>query len=785
MDLLSETIERRVQERTAELLMANLQLQREIEARKRAEEEVKRLNRNLARQARELATLNKTGQVIASSLDLQEVLATVLEEARHLLDVVAGSIWLLEPQSQQSPLWPTVFGTHAPLDVATCWLVCRQATGPYSEVVRDWRLPPGQGIAGWVARSGKSLIVPDVRDDPRHFEAVDAQTGLALRSILTMPLRLQHEVIGVLQVVDTEVNRFTKADLALLEPVSDYAAIAIDHARLYEQTKRLQDFNANIVQGMEEGIVLEDTEGYITFVNANMARLTGYAPESLLGQHWTAIVPQEHVGMLSERVERRTLNVADRYEAAILTREGQQVPVIVSARSLATQGAGQSAPQFTGVLAVFTDITERKHVESAIQRRNEDLKILNTIATTVGHAQDLERAFHLILDKTLDITGIRAGALHLIRETDRALELTAVRGLPIPVDEALSLIPSGQGVIGQAAKWGKPIVVELPARLASTLQVQGKLGGVAGLPIKIQNRVVGVFSVFSQHVQDLKTHEVQLLTGIAHQIGVLIENTRQAEAAAQIEILQELNRLRSELIANASHELRTPLGLIKVFCTSLLATDVDFDEGTRLKFLQGIDEEADKLREIVDNLLELSTLESGRLRLDKRPTDLGALATKVVEALKLDLPADTLDAPGTNVNVPRHHFVLDFPTEPLMAPVDAKRIEQVLRNLLSNAVKYSPDGGKITVQGRGDKWQVLLRVSDEGIGISEENLERIFERFYRVDNVLTKNIGGVGLGLAVCQGIVEAHGGRIWGESIVDAGSHFYVTLPAGEHPIR
>jgi two-component system sensor histidine kinase VicK len=116
-----------------------------------------------------------------------------------------------------------------------------------------------------------------------------------------------------------------------------------------------------------------------------------------------------------------------------------------------------------------------------------------------------------------------------------------------------------------------------------------------------------------------------------------------------------------------------------------------------------------------------------------------------------------------------------------MAPVDAKRIEQVLRNLLHNAIKYSPDGGTITVQGRGDESQLLVWVSDQGVGIPAQDLERVFERFYRVENEVTQRTRGAGLGLAVCRGVVEAHGGHIWAESAPGEGSKFYFTLPVDD----
>jgi signal transduction histidine kinase len=205
------------------------------------------------------------------------------------------------------------------------------------------------------------------------------------------------------------------------------------------------------------------------------------------------------------------------------------------------------------------------------------------------------------------------------------------------------------------------------------------------------------------------------------------------------------------------------LGLIKVYSTTLLAEDVDFNQETQKECLRTIDEETERLETIVDNLLDLSRMEGGRLHLDRRPTDVRQLAKEIVQA--------------TKIQTTQHHLALDLPAYPLMAHVDARRIEQVLRNLLSNAIKYSPEGGTITVQARGDDDQILIGVSDEGIGIPPRDLDRVFERFYRVDNEVTQRVGGAGLGLAVCQGIVKAHGGHMWVESVLGEGSAFYFTL--------
>ncbi len=184
---------------------------RELAERKRAEELL--LQRNSA-----MALLNRASQTLNATLDLGQVLAIILEEVRHLMGVVACSVWLADP--------------------ATGELVCQQAAGPQSEMVRGWRLTPGEGIAGWVAHHGKSLIVPDTQADERHSRNVDRETGLTTRSILSVPLKVKQNAIGVLQVTDKTVNRFDTADLQLLEPLSASAAIAIENARLVDALRQ-------------------------------------------------------------------------------------------------------------------------------------------------------------------------------------------------------------------------------------------------------------------------------------------------------------------------------------------------------------------------------------------------------------------------------------------------------------------------------------------------------------------------------------------------------------------
>ena len=361
----------------------------------------------------------------------------------------------------------------------------------------------------------------------------------------------------------------------------------------------------------------------------------------------------------------------------------------------------------------------------------------------------------------------------------QSLLLAAHRGIAAEMVQELGTIQLGRGIMGRVIHSREPVVITGALQNSPPgVERAGQLPSwtLAVIPIQAREKVLGALNVLSGVVaapargRKLDDHDIQMLTAIGHQVGMAVENRRLLEEASEIQILRELDRLRSELIANVSHELRTPLGLIKVFATTLLRQDVEFDRQMQREFLQDIEKETDRLEEIVRNLLDLSRMEGGRLHLETRSQDVGPLVLEIIDEMEGHLEGQCL--------------VHDLDV-PLTAQIDARRIAQVLRNLISNAIKYAPGEGTITVRGRSEGRHVLLQVCDHGIGIPEQDLDRVFERFYRVENPVTQQAGGVGLGLSVCRGIVQAHGGRIWVESVLGEGSTFSFTLPAGSREVE
>lgn len=227
---------------------------------------------------------------------------------------------------------------------------------------------------------------------------------------------------------------------------------------------------------------------------------------------------------------------------------------------------------------------------------------------------------------------------------------------------------------------------------------------------------------------------------------------------------KELDQMKTQLLSTVSHELRTPLASIKGFASTLLRQDVRWDEATQREFLRIIEEESNRLEELIDNLLEMSQLETGALSVHKEPVQLRHLVREAVEQAQR--------------RTETHWFVMDLPAELPRVWADSRRIRQVLNNLLDNAIKYSPEGGQITVTCEVESEFVVLSVADQGVGIPREYLDRIFDRFFQVDGAMTRKIGGSGLGLAIAKGIIEAHHGKIWAEPGVGQGSVFRFTLP-------
>lgn len=225
---------------------------------------------------------------------------------------------------------------------------------------------------------------------------------------------------------------------------------------------------------------------------------------------------------------------------------------------------------------------------------------------------------------------------------------------------------------------------------------------------------------------------------------------------------RELDRMRSSLVSTVSHELRTPLAAIKGYASTLLADDVEWDRASQHEFLTIISDESDRLTSLVNNLLDLSRIEAGSLKLSLEKCDVNATIQRAAKQAHL---------------TSQNHFDVKITPRLKYILADAPRLETVLRNLIENSIKYAGPKAKIEVEVKKQGNNIQFCVTDNGPGIPPGESQNIFESFYRVDDSLARLTSGAGLGLAICQGLVRAHGGEIWAEP-QEVGACIIFTIP-------
>jgi GAF domain-containing protein len=676
----------------------------------------------------------------------------------------------------------------------------------------------------WVREHG-TLHIPDVRaqnDFPMLGSVID------WRTFLSVPLRQQGEVVGLLIARRTEVRAFTPAQIKLLETFADQAVIAIENVRLF---KELQERNRDLTEALEQQTATSeilrviassptDIQPVLDTVAENAARLCDannavihrvdgnlLRRVAVYGQLPTAGPIGGEMAIDRDKtsgravIDRRTIHVhdiaaesefaGDRAQVQFgirtalttpLMREGVPIGLINIRRTevrpftekqiaLLKTFADQAVIAIENV-RLFKELDERTN---ELTRSVGELKALGEVGQAVSSTLDLETVLTSIVSHAVQLSGTDGGAIYEYDESSEEFLLRATDHMEEELINALRANPPrlGDGVVGRAAASREPVevpnILEERAYAPRMREMLERFGFRASLavPLLREDHIIGGLVVRRKSTGEFRPEVIELLKTFATQSVLAIQNARLfREIEDKSRQIEAANRHKSEFLANMSHELRTPLNAIIGFSEVLGERLFGELNEKQAEYTDDILSSGRHLLSLINEILDLSKVEAGCMEL---------------ELAAFDLPL-AIDNARTFVRerATRHGITLDVAIDDRLGDFvgDERKIKQILLNLLSNAVKFTPEGGRIGIEARQADGGVEVSVSDTGVGIAPEDQAKIFEEFRQVGADYLHKSEGTGLGLTLAKKFVELHGGRIWVESEVGKGATFTFTLP-------
>lgn len=432
----------------------------------------------------------------------------------------------------------------------------------------------------------------------------------------------------------------------------------------------------------------------------------------------------------------------------------------------------------------------RSRAQQARQREQET-RILYELVRDTNNAEDLDQQLDIVASTIVDVFRSRGAIDSAILLPDehgklgvRAYGSKTAGQIRLTADQlttAVWVLREGQPVefYDHAQQAQKSRNYSSSVVIRSTVMRQSTRRYLSLFPLKMGQKVVGILCLLIEDDPRLFARADRLgsetdrndprstfFWAFLDQAASIIEHVRLHQESLQVEVLRRTDALRAALISSVSHDLRTPLTSIKAAASSLLQDDVQWDDESRRSFTQAIEQEADRLNRLVENLLDMSRIEGGALQPEKEWYPVDELLHDVLGRMRPFLQEREVTT-GVTASLP--------PVE-----LDYMMIDQVLTNLIENALRYTPAGSPIEISVSTTTSELHVSVADRGPGIPPEDLERIFDKFYRVMGH-AREVSGSGVGLAVCKGLIEAHGGRIWATNRPGGGSIFRFTLPLGK----
>jgi signal transduction histidine kinase len=679
-------------------------------------------------------------------------------------------------------------------------------------------MSPGRQTAGSRAiLTGSTVVVPDVLEDP-EFEV----RAPSFRSVVSVPLMREGSPTGAITVGRPEPGRFPDQQIALLRTFADQAVIAIENVRLFNETKEAleqQTATSEIlgvisrsprdVQPVFDTIaaaamrLCRGNQGSVTTYDGELLHLValagGVTPEGAEAVRQAYPRPLSRDTASTRAVLTCSIAaISDVLEDPDFVQEATAggfrsvvgVPLIRDGRPIGAIAVGRPEPgQFSdkqvALLQTFADqaviaienvrlVKELELRTGELTRSVGELRALGEVGQAVSSTLDLETVLRTIVSRSVRLADMDGGSIWEYDEAREEFHLHATDRYPAELVEVLRSAPirKGEGALGRLAVTAEPVEIRniaeeqnYPTRLREAL-IRSGYRSVLVVPLLREDHLLGALSVNRSRQGEFDPRVVALLKTFATQSALAIQNARlYREIEIKSRELAAASRHKSEFLANMSHELRTPLNAIIGFSEVLSERMFGEINAKQTEYVSDILQSGQHLLSLINDILDLSKIEAGRMELELNDFDLPGVIENTLMLVR--------------ERAVRRGIALERSVDEHLGTIraDERKVKQVLLNLLSNALKFTPEGGKIRVSAAAQGGVAEISVADTGVGIAPQDQETVFEEFRQVGTA-SKKVEGTGLGLAISRKFIELHGGKIWVTSQVGGGSTFAFNLP-------